>query len=186
MRKAVLVGIIACLLGVGTLVSAEDMRIGFVDLRRVKDTNQWKQLEEIFQAEVMKSQIEVEQRKQQLEASALEYERQRSMLSPDAQRDKENELKKQQLDFQLWAQDRQKALEAKRNQMSQLIWSRVDDVIKRIAKERELTLVIDYDPNPSDITANLEKGFAYLAPELDITDEVIKAFEAEVLSEENM
>ena len=62
--------------------------------------------------------------------------------------------------------------------MSQEIWSRVYQVVEKIAKEKRLTAVVDYDPNPSTVTVNFEKGLVYMAPDVDITDEVIKAFSA--------
>lgn len=178
MRKAVLVGIVGCLLGFGPLVSAGEIKIGYVNLQRVKDTNEWKRLEDLFQAEVSKSQLEVEQKKRELETAVLLYQRQKPMLSENTQRAKEREFQKQKLELQLWAQDRQQALEKKRDEMSQQIWSRVNDVVEKIAKEKHLTLVIDYNPNPTNVTANFEKGFVYLAPEMDITNEVIKELNA--------
>lgn len=178
MRKTVLVAVVGCLLGFGTLVSAADVRIAYVDLERVKGTNEWKRLENLFQAEVNKSQLEVEQKKRTLETAALQYQRQKAMLSEDTQRAKERELQKQQMEFQLWARERQQTLERKRNQMAQQVWSRVNEVVEKIAKKKHLTLVVDYSPKPLTVTANMEKGFVYLAPELDITDEVMKALNA--------
>jgi Skp family chaperone for outer membrane proteins len=178
MKKAVLIGIISCLLGSGGLALAADMRIGYVDLEQVKETEEWKRLEDLFQANVNESQKEVDQKKKELETAALQYQRQKAMLSDEAQQEKERQLKKQQIEFQLWAQDRQKSLEKKRQEMSQQIWSRVNKVIVKIAKKRKLSLVVDYDPNTTDVTANYERGFVYLSPEVDITDEVIKEFNA--------
>jgi Skp family chaperone for outer membrane proteins len=176
MRKAILVGMLGCLLGFGSFVFAAELKIGYVNLQRVKDTDEWKRLEDLFQAEVSRSKVEVEQRKKELEVAALQYQRQQSMLSEDAQRDKERDLKTRQLEVQLWAEERQKSLEKKRDEMSQQIWSQVNDAVEKIAKKKHLTLVIDYNPNPTDVRLNFEKGFVYLAPEMDITDEVIKTF----------
>ncbi len=176
MRKAILIGMAVCLLGFGTLVSAADLKIGYVNLQRVKDTDEWKRLEDLFQAEVNRSKMEIDQRKKQLEEAALQFQRQKSMLSEDAQRDKERELKTRQLEFQLWAKEQQKTLERKRDELAQQIWSQVNDAVEKIAKKKQLTLVIDYNPNATDVTLNFERGFVYLAPEMDITDEVIKTF----------
>lgn len=178
MRKAILVGVVGCLLGSGTLVSAAEVKIGYINLQRIKETNEWKRLEDAFQAEVGKSQREVGLRRQELEAAALQYQRQKPMLSEDAQRAREMALKKQRLEFQLWTQDRQQILERERDKISQQLWSRVKEVVEKIAKKKRLGLVVDYEPNPTDVTVNFEKGFIYLAPEMDITDEVIKAFNA--------
>jgi len=178
MRKAVLVGMVSCLLGFGSLVSAGEVRVGFVNLQRIKGTDEWNRLTELFKTEVGKSQLEVEQRRRELEAAALQYERQKLMLSEDAQRERERELQKQKLEFQLWAQDRQKDLEKRQAEMTQQIWSRVMEVVERISKEKKLNFVIDYNPDASKVTVNFEKGFIYLAPEMDITDEVIREFNA--------
>jgi Skp family chaperone for outer membrane proteins len=178
MRKAVLVGMVGCFLGLSSLVSAAEVKIGYVNLQRVKETDEWRRLEDLFTAEVSKSQLEVEQKKKELEGAALQYQRQKSMLSEDVQRAKERELQKKRLELQLWAQDRQQALEKKRSEMAQQIWSRIRDVVEKIAKEKRLTLVIDYEPNPPTAAFNFEKGFVYIAPGTDITDEVIEAFNA--------
>jgi len=176
MRKALLFGMLGCLLGFGSLVSAEEMRVGSVNLQRVKETDEWKRFEELFKAEVGRLQLEVEQKRKELETAALQYQRQKSMLSENAQRAKERELQKQKLEFQLWGQERQQDLEKKRGEMSQEIWSGVNEAVEKVAREKRLTLVIDYDPNPTTATDNFEKGFVYLAPGTDITDEVIKTF----------
>jgi outer membrane protein len=178
MRKVILMGVVSCLFGLASLVSAADVKIGYVNLQRVKETKEWRRLEDLFKTEVGKSQMEIEQKKKDLETAALQYQRQKSMLSESAQRSKERELQKQRLEFQLWAQDRQQELEKKRDEMSQEIWSRVYQVVEKIAKEKRLTAVVDYNPNPSTVTVNFEKGLIYLAPDVDITDDVIKAFSA--------
>jgi Skp family chaperone for outer membrane proteins len=127
---------------------------------------------------VTKSQREVDQRKKELETAALLYQRQKPMLSEEAQREKERELQKQQMEFQLWGQERQRSLERKRDEMMQQIWSRVGELAAKIAKEKRLSMVVDYNPKPPTAIANFEKGFVYLAPEMDITDELIKRFNA--------
>jgi Skp family chaperone for outer membrane proteins len=178
MKRAVVLGIISCLIGFGSFALAKDIKIGLVNLQRIKETNEWKRLEDLFQAEVSKGQLEVERKRKELEAAAFQYERQKPMLSENAQRDKERELQKQKLEFQLWTQDRQRDLDKKRDGMTQNIWSRVKEVVEKIAEKRNLSLVVDYDLNPPTATLNFEKGFVYLAPEVDITEEVLKEFNA--------
>jgi Skp family chaperone for outer membrane proteins len=178
MRKAVLVGMIGCVLCLGSLGSAEEVKIGYVNLQRVKETEEWKRLEGLVTGEISKFQLEAEQRKKELEAAALQYQRQKSMLSADAQRAKESELQRQRLESQLWVKDRQQALEKKHDDMTQQFWSRVDEVVGKIAKDKGLTLVINYDPNPPSVTVKLEKGFIYAAPGMDMTEEVIQAVNA--------
>ena len=132
MRKMSLMGVVSCLFGLPSLVWAADVKIGYVNLQRVKETNEWRRLEDLFKAEVGKSQMEIEQKKKDLENAALQYQRQKSMLSESAQRSKERELQKQRLEFQLWAQDRQQELEKKRDEMSQEIWFRVYQVVEKL------------------------------------------------------
>ena len=176
MRKALLIGMVGCLLGLGSMASAAEIRVGYVNLQRVKDTDEWKRFEELFKTEVTTSQLEVEQRKSELENAARQYGRQKSMLSESAQREKERELQKQRLEFQLWAQERQRDLETKRDEMSQQIWSRVNEAVEKVAREKRLTLVVDYNPNAPNLTLNFEKGLVYVDPKTDITDEVLKVF----------
>ncbi len=178
MRKAVLIGLISYLVGFGSWASAEEMKIGYVNLQQIKETAEWKRREDLFKAEVGKSQIEVEKKRKELENAAFQYERQKPMLSESAQREKERELQKQRLEFQLWAQDRQRDLDGKRDEMTESVWSQVRQVVEEVAKERGLTLVIDYDPSPPNATVNLQKGLVYLEPKVDITDEVVKRFNA--------
>jgi len=178
MRKALVLGMMSCLLGFGPPVSAAEIKIGYVDLQQVKATDEWKRLEDLFKAEVRESQVEVEKKRKELETAAIQYERQKPMLSESARGEREKELQRQNLEFKLWTQDEQKAIEKKRNEMTQQLWSRVSGVVEKVAKKKHLSLVIDYNPNPKNITTNFEKGFIYLAPEIDITDEVIKEFNA--------
>lgn len=178
MRKAVLIGFISYLVGFGSWASAEELKIGYVNLQRIKETAEWKRREDTFKAEVSKSQIEVEKKRKELENAAFQYERQKPMLSESAQREKERELQKQRLEFQLWTQDRQRDLDRKRDEMTEGIWSQVREVVEEVAKEKRLTLVIDYDPSPPSATTNLQKGLVYLEPKVDITEEVVKRFNA--------
>ncbi len=178
MRRAVLIGTASCILGFWSWVSAAEVKIGYVNLQRIKETKEWKRREDLFKAEVSKSQLEVEEKRKQLENAAFQYERQKPMLSENAQREKERDLQKLRLEFQLWAQDRQRDLDRKRDDMTEKIWSQVTEVVEKIAKEMDLTLVVDYDPNPPTTTTRLEKGLVYLTPEIDITDEVLKRFNA--------
>ncbi len=176
MRKAALVAMVSCLLGFGPLVSAAE--IGYVNLQQIKSTEEWKRLEEVFGAEVVKSQAEVQAKRKDLETAALQFERQKPMLSETARRERDKELQIQRLDLQLWTQDQQTDLERKRKEMTREIWSRVKEVVEKVARKRKLNLVIDYDPDAKDVTTNFEKGFIYLSPKVDITEEVLKEFNA--------
>lgn len=178
MKRAVLVGIVSSLFVLAPWASAEEIKIGYVNLQRIRETNEWKRLEDLFKAELTKSQLEVENKRKELESAAFQYERQKLMLSESARREKERELQKQKLEYQLWAQDRQRDLDEKRDEMTQNIWSRVREVVEKISKKKKLTLVIDYDPGAPNVTTNFEKGFVFLAPEVDITEEVLKEFNA--------
>ncbi len=178
MKKALLVGIVSFLFASGPWVSAGEIKIGYVNLQRIKETDEWKRLENFLKAELSKSQLEVEQKKKELETLVFQYERQKPMLSESAQREKEREIQRQRLEYQLWTQDRQRDLDRRRDQMTQDIWSRVNDLVEKIAKEKGLTAVLDYDPNPPSATVNFEKGIVYLAPEVDITDEMLRDFNA--------
>jgi outer membrane protein len=178
MRKAILVGTMSCLLGFGSWASAQEVKIGYVNLQRIKETKEWKRRADLFKAEVSKSQIEVETKRKELETAAFQFERQKPMLSEKAQREKERELQKLKLEFQLWTQDRQRDLDKKRDEMTENVWSRVKEVVEKVAKKEGLALVVDYDPNPPSVTGNFQKGFVYLGSELDITEAVLKQFNA--------
>jgi len=50
MRKVILMGVVSCLFGFVSVVSAADVKIGYVNLQRVKETKEWRRLEDLFKA----------------------------------------------------------------------------------------------------------------------------------------
>jgi outer membrane protein len=180
MKRRVLIGLVGCLLSLGVWgsVFAADGTVGYVDLQRVKETEEWKRLKSIFEADLNKSRQEIEQKRKGLETAVGQYEKQKPMLSESARRDREKELQKQQLDLQQLGQDRQKVLEKKEDEMTEQIWATVNGVVEKIAKQKHLLMVIDYRTDPGSARTKAEKGVLYMDPSLDLTNEVLKEYNA--------
>lgn len=151
-----------------TPAPAPATRIGFIDVQRVLARSaSGVAAREQLEREKAGMQKEMDTKRKELEALRDELEKKGPLMTADARRDKQDQFERKRRDAARLADDFQKELEKKEATLLQKVLQDVSGVIEKVGKDRGYYLIVE------------RRGATvlYAAPEADLTEEVIKAFD---------
>ena len=146
--------------------AAEDMKIGFVDVERIRRESApaeraSKQLEKEFAPRAQ----ELQRREAQIKTLQGQLEKDAMTMSESERRGKEQELSRMSVDFQRLQREYREDLNMRRNQELATLFERADRVIKQIADAEKFDLIL--------------QEAVFRSPRIDITERVLKALAAD-------
>ena len=151
-------------------VSAADLKVGYVDsLRAVNECREGLEAKKVINKELEKFQRTITEKQKELQAMRDSLEKQALMLTPDARAAKEKELTNKSRDSQRWAEDSQNEIKAKGLEMEKNIAAGMQKVIQKIGTDEGYTLILEKN----------EYIVLYASKSIDLTDRVIKAYDAQ-------
>jgi outer membrane protein len=147
-------------------VVAQDMKIGFVDVERIRRESApaeraSKQLEKEFAPRAQ----ELQRREAQVKTLQAQLEKDAMTLSESERRGKEQELSRMTVDFQRLQREYREDLNLRRNQELATLFERADRVIKQIADAEKFDLIL--------------QEAVFRSPRIDITERVLKVLAAD-------
>jgi outer membrane protein len=153
---------VLALMLVVTAASAADIKIGYVDVERIRRESApaeraSKQLEKEFAPRAQ----ELARRESQIKAAQTQLEKDSVTMSESERRSKEQELSRMSVDYQRMQREYREDLNMRRNQELASLFERADKVIKQIADAEKYDLIL--------------QEAVYRSPRIDITDRVLKA-----------
>ena len=168
-KKLVIVaGVI--LLGWFGSVWAADLKVAYVDIQRaINECNAGKDAKKAITKDVEKLQHLGVEKQKELQTMKESFEKQALMLTPEARASKEKEYQSKARDFQRWMDDTQNEMNQKRMEMERTISTGLIKVIQKVGADEGYTLILEKN----------ESIVLYVSKTLDITDRVIKAFDAQ-------
>jgi outer membrane protein len=151
-------------------VRAAEIKFAYVDIQQaVNDCNAGKEAKKTIMAQVEKFQKAVQDRQKDLQAMKESLEKQAPMLTQEARVAKEKELQTKMKEFQRWGEDSQNEINQKRIELERNIAAGLIKVIQRIGADEGFTLILEKN----------EQVVLYVAKTQDITERVIKAYDAQ-------
>jgi outer membrane protein len=153
-----------------TAPASATFKIAYVDVQRVLARSAaGVAAREQLEREKATMQKEMDGRRQDLEKLREELEKKGPLMTADARRDKQDQFERKRRDAARLADDFQKELEKKEQGLLQKVLHDVSGVVERVGKQRGLHLVVE------------RRGATvlYAAPEADLTDEIIRAYDQE-------
>ena len=167
-KSSVVVGMI--LLGWFGSVLAADLKIAYVDIQKaVNESNAGKEAKKTITKDVEKFQRLVADKQKELQALKESLDKQVLMLTPDARANKEKEYQNKLREFQRWGEDTQNEVNQKRIEMERNISAAILKVIQKIGADEGYTVILEKNENI----------VLYVSKSIDITDRVIKAYDAQ-------
>jgi outer membrane protein len=146
-------------------------RIGYVDLQRILARSQaGVQAREQIEKDKASMQKQVDSQKSDYDKLRDELEKKGQLLSADARREKTEALERKTRDIRRLLDDLEKELQKKEQTMGQKILRDLEGIFTRVGKEKGYALIIE----------RRQAGVVYGAPEIDVTEDVIKAFDDEM------
>ena len=143
-------------------------RIAYIDVQRVLARSAaGVAAREALERDKATMQKEMDGKRVDLEKLRDELEKKGALLTPEVRREKQDQFERKRRDAARLADDFQKELERKEAQLLQKVLQDVSGIIERIGKEKGYYLVVE----------KRGAGVIYAAPEADLTDEIIRAFD---------
>jgi outer membrane protein len=167
-KLSVVAGII--LLGWVGSVWAADLKVAYVDIQKaINECNAGKEAKKAITKDVERIQRLGADKQKELQTMKESFEKQTLMLTPEARAHKEKEYQSKLRDFQRWADDTQNEMNQKRMEMERTISSGLVKVIQKVGSDEGYTFTLEKN----------ESIVLYASKAIDITDRVIKAFDAQ-------
>ena len=167
-KLGVVVGII--LMGWFGSVWAADLKVAYVDIQRaVNDSNAGKEAKKAITKDVEKFQRLVADKQKELQTLKESLDKQALMMTPDARANKEKEYQNKLREFQRWGEDTQNEVNQKRTEMERNISAALMKVIQKIGADEGYTVILERNENI----------VLFASKSIDITDRVIKAYDAQ-------
>lgn len=143
----------------------EALKIGILDLQKVlNECDAGKKAKTDLEALIKSKESSIEEKGKNIETLKSELKNQASVLSPEAKKNKEDELERLLRDYQRIVQDSQAEVKKKEGELTEAIIKGVHELVDDIGKKEGYTVII-------------EKSLAlYANTDLDITDDVIKRY----------
>ncbi len=167
-KLGVLVGII--LLGWFGSALAAEFKVAYVDIQKaVNESNAGKEAKKTITKEVEKFQGLVTGKQKELQTLKEALDKQALMLTADARSSKEKEYQNKLREFQRWGEDTQNEVNQKRLEMERNISIALIKVIQKIGTDEGYTVILEKNENI----------VLYASKSIDITDRVIKTYDAQ-------
>jgi outer membrane protein len=167
-KMVAVIGIV--LLGWLGSVWATDLKIAYVDIQKaVNECNSGKDAKKAITKEVEKFQRLIVDRQKELQTMKESLEKQAPMLTPDARATREKEYQNKLREFQRWGEDTQNEINQKRMEMERNISIGLQKVIQKVGADEGYTFILEKNENI----------VLYISKTIDITDRVIKVYDAQ-------
>ena len=145
-------------------------RIGYIDLSRVLARSAaGVAAREQLERDKASMQKEMDAKRVELEKLREELEKKGPLMTADARRDREEAMERKRRDATRLADDFQRELGRKEQLLAQKVLQDISTVIERVGKQRGYYLVLERG----------RAGVLYSAPDADLTDDIIKAYDQE-------
>jgi outer membrane protein len=166
--SVVVIGMI--LLGWFGSALAAELKIAYVDIQKaVNECNAGKEAKKTITKEVEKFQRLIADKQRELQTIKESLEKQAPMLTPDARATREKDYQNKLREFQRWGEDTQNEINQKRMEMERNISMGFQKVIQKVGADDGYTLILERNENI----------VLYVSRAIDITDRVIKAYDAQ-------
>jgi outer membrane protein len=157
------------LLGAAAPGAAEDIKVGIVDLQRaLNESKAGKRAKEQFKGEFERLQNSLKSEKDQLDRMKDDLEKKSVVLKDDQRQQMAEEFDRKRRDLRRRLEDSDADLRKKDSELTGAILRRLADVIQEIGARDNYTFILE----------NSASSVLYGSKSVDLTDEVIRTFDA--------
>jgi len=151
-------------------VGSAGSRVAFIDVQRVLTRSAaGVAAREALEKDRATMQKEMDGKRQELEKIRDELEKRGPLMTGDARREKEEQLERKRRDATRLADDFQRELSRKEQLLGSKVLQDLVGLIERYGKQKGYQMIVE----------KRGAGVIYGAPELDITDDIIRAYDQE-------
>jgi len=161
--------IIIVILLASNVVLAEDLpRVGLIDLQRcLQESKKGQKVFQILKKKKGDLQIRLNTKQRALLELRKELDKQAMMLSLDAQEDKKKTIERKTRELEYLYKDLNEEMARSQGKERKRIFKELEKIIEKIGSEENYTLIMEKRAG----------GVLYFSKSIDITDQVIKAYD---------
>ena len=153
---------------VGASAHAVDIKIGYVDLRKaLQETSTGKKAQKDLKKEYDAKKEDLEKKEKDLKTMNDDLDKKKMVLSDEVKSKKQIELQQEMAKFQQQVQQTQASLQKKERDLTQPILEKLQEILDKKAKSESYTMIFEKS----------EQSVLWARKDLDLTDEVVKAYE---------
>jgi outer membrane protein len=148
---------------------ADGIKIGLIDLQRcLQESKEGQKAAELLKKKKEALQRQLDEKQRELLGLRKELEKQAMMLSMDAQEDKRKTIERRTRELEYFYKDLNKEMmRAEENEKQRILKELIGAIVEKIGSERGFTLIMEKKAG----------GVLYCTDSVDITTEVIKAYD---------
>ena len=155
---------------VGEALAQSATRIAYIDVQRIlARSSAGVAAREQLEKDKVTMQKDIDNRRTELEKLRDELEKKGVLLSADARKEKQETLERKVRDLRRSVDDYRVELERKEQGLLQKVLVDISGVVEKVGKQRGFLIIVE----------KRGAGILYGAPEADLTDEIIKAYDQE-------
>ena len=138
---------------------AADSRVGFLNIQKaVSSTKEWKKNFDKFKADFTKEKQRIKIKEKKIKKMLENLSKQSFVLDPDLKKKKEDEFRKEKINFERYVQDKNAEFGKQEKEMTQKILIKMMKIIKKIGEEKKYTMILEqkvvlYHDKGNDLTS---------------------------------
>ncbi|HEY6003953.1 MAG TPA: OmpH family outer membrane protein [Anaeromyxobacter sp.] len=166
MRKTL--SALALALALVPAAASAQQKIGYVDLQRaMNEIEEGKAVTAVLKQDFAEKQKQIDAKKAELEKLQAEFEKQATVMSEQARKDKAVDLDRRARDLQALFVSLQKDLSDRDREATRGVFDKMAQIVAEIAEADGFTIVLERNA-----------GLVYAPPSLDLTNELIRKYNA--------
>jgi outer membrane protein len=151
------------------VAQADEVKIGYVDLQRaIFSSNPGKEARKALDERTDRLKKDLEKKQEEVRGFQAELSKQSAVLSPDARAERERDLQRRVRELERLKQDSEDELNRRDAELSKRILGEVREVVRQVGGKGSYTLILERNA----------AGVLYAANGVDLTDEVIRTYNA--------
>lgn len=144
------------------------VKIGVINMQKVvRQSEAGKAAMEKLNKKFSRLQKELQAKQEELKAFKEDMEKKAPLMSEDARAEKERQYKKMVREYKSRSDDAQFEMRQAENKTMEPILKELEKVVTKIAKQGHYAIILEKNM----------PGLYYVSPQVDLTDEVIKAYD---------
>ena len=169
MKRFFLIFVCIGLLLASPLVSAAEVKLAYINVKRILNESKRGEKEgEVFKNKANALKRVIDKKQQEVQALKESIEKKAAVLSEEARREKEREYQQKVKEYERLVKDSQDELRLVEKEMLDRLMASLQKVVEKFGKEGNYTVILEESAS----------SILYAPKEIDITEQVIKAFDA--------
>ncbi len=161
--------VMAMTIGLLASTASANVKIGYVDMQKaIQSTKAGQKAKKSLEANFEKRKKGLQKKEGELKKMGEELEKKAMVLSDEVRAQKQKEFQESMMEFQQTVQKNQQEIQQEERKLTEPILKKLQTVIEEMAKKESYTVILE----------RRENGVLWAEKDLDITDKVVKAFEA--------